>query len=277
MTLHEAIAQVLLDKRRPMTARKIADLLNKNSWYTKKDTSLIRSSQIGARVKNYPHLFNKNGPLISLKGKTGLLKVFTSPKLKASLVEINSNSTLKIKDLMNEKNFKSASGTDNLVPDKPGLYCIRILSPRSLSAEFAQALEERNHNIIYIGIASQSLRKRFLGQELRARGHGTFFRSIGAVLGYRPEPGSLLNKKNQNNYTFSQDDEKKIIKWINQNLIVNWIATEGDLKGIENKLIKEHLPLLNIAGNPGAIKKLEEMREECKRIGRGKSLINQIF
>ncbi len=43
-----------------------------------------------------------------------------------------------------------------------------------------------------------------LGNELRARGHGTFFRSLGAVLGYLPPKGSLKGKSNQNNYTFQK-------------------------------------------------------------------------
>ena len=252
-----------------MTAKEIADVLNKNSWYTKKDGSLIRSSQISARVKNYPHLFNKNGSLISLKSNTGLQKPVATSKPKSTLADINPDFTLQMKVLMNENNFKAASEIDDLVPDQPGLYCIRIVNPKSLSSVFAKALEAKKHNIIYIGIASQSLRKRLLGQELRARGHGTFFRSTGAMLGYRPKQGSLLNKKNQNNYTFSKPDEDKIIEWINQNLIVNWIAIESNLNSIEEKLLKEHHPLLNIAGNPKAMNELIQLREECKRIARG--------
>ncbi|WP_407933042.1 GIY-YIG nuclease family protein [Herbiconiux daphne] len=39
-------------------------------------------------------------------------------------------------------------------------------------------------DLIYIGEAvGQTLRKRFLGNELRGKRHGTFFRSLRAVLG----------------------------------------------------------------------------------------------
>ena len=41
----------------------------------------------------------------------------------------------------------------------------------------------------------KDLNKRMLKQELRSKGHGTFFRSIGAVLGFRPDKGSLNIKK----------------------------------------------------------------------------------
>lgn len=58
MTLHEAIAQLLRQSGRPMTAREIADGLNKNKWYTKADKSEIKSSQITARVDDHHELLD---------------------------------------------------------------------------------------------------------------------------------------------------------------------------------------------------------------------------
>ena len=37
MTLHEAIVKVLQTKNRAMTTQEIADELNRNKWYQKKD------------------------------------------------------------------------------------------------------------------------------------------------------------------------------------------------------------------------------------------------
>ncbi|HAH59265.1 MAG: HTH domain-containing protein [Lentimicrobiaceae bacterium] len=39
MILHEAIIKVLQQAGRSMTTREIADVLNKNKWYEKKDKS----------------------------------------------------------------------------------------------------------------------------------------------------------------------------------------------------------------------------------------------
>ena len=78
----------------------------------------------------------------------------------------------------------------------------------------------------------------------------------------------LIGKKNQNNYTFSKTDESEIIAWMNQNLLINRVAMEGDLNALEADLLKQHQPLLNIAGNPGALDELKALREECKRIAR---------
>lgn len=160
---------------------------------------------------------------------------------------------------------------DGNLPDEPGLYCLRIKDSKALPTSLSAILKERQHNIIYIGIASQSLRKR-LNQELRAKGHGTFFRSIGAVLGYLPEKGSLVGKLNQNNYKFLKNDEKKIITWINENLLVNWVVMEENLAAFELDLLKEYLPLMNISGNPGALPKISLLRNECKRIARGEEI-----
>jgi hypothetical protein len=270
MTLHEAIIEVLTPEPAGLTAAEIARRINLSKSYVRGDKKPIPGGQISARVNNYPQLFIKNGQQITLNRQAG---VATLPKrasrIQTPVVEAIKDSSLLQKMLMNEKNFKAAGAIDGMVPSEPGLYCIRIRDIRQLSAPFRQALEARQHNIIYIGIASQSLATRFLGQELRARGHGTFFRSIGAVLGFRPERGSLLGKRNQNNYTFSAQDKAKIIAWINENLLVNWVPTEEDLHALEHQMLKTYLPLLNIAGNPGAMSELCQLRDNCKQIARG--------
>ena len=170
------------------------------------------------------------------------------------------------KELMDETLFKNASSVNNLVLHKPGLYCIRIRNVKNLPSPFYKELAARKHNIIYIGIASKNLKKRFLNQELRANGHGTFFRSIGAVLGFRPPKGSLTNKKNKKNYKFSYLDELKIIEWINGNLKVNWVVHHNNFDSIELTLIQKYRPLLNLAKNPSALRMLSNLRAECVQI-----------
>ena len=44
---------------RPMSTSEIADELNYNKWYQKKDGSPIIPYQIHGRTKNYPHLFKR--------------------------------------------------------------------------------------------------------------------------------------------------------------------------------------------------------------------------
>lgn len=57
MKLHEAIEMVLRDAGTPLTFTQIAKLINKQNLYNRKDGKPVPASQISARVKNYPQLF----------------------------------------------------------------------------------------------------------------------------------------------------------------------------------------------------------------------------
>lgn len=268
--MHEAIQQVLKEKARWMSASEIAEILNRNGLYCKSDGSKIKGGQISARVNNYPQLFTKLNGVISLKSPTDIpaIKTKKAPTNRV-IVKSDNNTSAFTKTLMKPKNFTAIQKVENKVPDRPGLYCIRIVNPKSLKPLFAEVLQRRNHNIIYIGLASKSLKRRFLGQELRATGHGTFFRSLGAILGYTPQKGSLMGMKNQNNYKFSTKHQEEIIGWINKNLIINWVEVNGNLKSIEKELLKTYLPLLNLAGNPRKLIEVSQLRDKCKHIARG--------
>ena len=152
------------------------------------------------------------------------------------------------------------------VPDRPGLYAIRSRDRAALPAPFNVISESHNTDLLYVGIATTSLKSRLLEEELRGRRRGTFFRSIGAILGYRPATGSLLGMSNTRNYTFTRTDNKEIVEWINTNLLVNWIEFSGAHAVEESQLIKTNLPLLNIRGNPASRAELSALRAECVRI-----------
>ncbi len=66
MKLHEAIENLLKETGRPMTTNEIADSLNNNKWYQKKDKSLIDAFQIHGRTRKYSNLFSRKGSTISL-------------------------------------------------------------------------------------------------------------------------------------------------------------------------------------------------------------------
>jgi hypothetical protein len=194
----------------------------------------------------------------------------SAAKAKAVKTSANANNLepgLQLKMLLHPNNYKRVVVVDEPLPDTTGIYAIRIKNTAALPAPFDHYAKERGHNLIYIGIASQSLNKRLM-QELRAKGHGTFFRSLGAVLGYTPPKGSLVGKRNQNNYKFSLSDQNAIIAWINEHLLINWIATEPEMLSIEKNLIQGQKPLLNLQGNPLAIAELTALRNRCKQIGR---------
>jgi len=70
MTLHEAIEKLLRQTGRPMTTQQIADELNKNNWYQKKDGSTMQAFQIHGRTRNYANIFDRDGSTVSLIGQS---------------------------------------------------------------------------------------------------------------------------------------------------------------------------------------------------------------
>lgn len=170
-------------------------------------------------------------------------------------------------DLLTPGAFVAAATVDGRVPNRPGLYAIRILDKSVLPEPFRAHARRADHDLIYIGLTTRSLSERLVRNELRAKGHGTFFRSLGAVLGYRPLPGSLPHRKL--NYTFSEDDRDSIVGWINNNLEVSFYAHEGDQRAVEDVLVQRHRPLLNLDKNPAALPELRALRAQCVKTARG--------
>ena len=155
----------------------------------------------------------------------------------------------------------------DMVPDVPGLYCIKLRKGVRLPAKFGKV---RENGVIYIGQASTSLNQRFWKQELNHHGAATFFRSIGAMLGYLPPKGSLAGKSTRN-YRFSPEDTEAIRNWMRQSLLVNCVVVEpSSIDGIEEALIRKYCPLVNIAKNPAASAELSAARDNCVAYAKSK-------
>ena len=157
--------------------------------------------------------------------------------------------------------FKSVSSLSaDAIPNESGIYCIKLSENYTLPPKYGKIREDR---IIYIGIASKSLRERLWEEELNHKRAATFFRSIGAMLDYLPPKGSLYGKKTRN-YKFSLEDTDKIQKWMKKWLRVNFIKVENsEIDNIEDSLIKKYTPLVNISKNPKASEELKKARQRC--------------
>lgn len=161
-----------------------------------------------------------------------------------------------------EGEFKSVNSfSEDTVPDKPGIYCIKLQESSFLPSKFGEIRKDR---IIYIGKATISLKKRLWQQELNHKTPATFFRSIGAMLDYLPPKGSLVGKKNNRNYKFSKEDTDAIKKWMKYSLRVNYIILEqSNIEEFEDSLIRKYMPLVNLDKNPQRSIELEKARKRC--------------
>jgi hypothetical protein len=161
--------------------------------------------------------------------------------------------------------FKPLKNLENYNLNFPGVYALAIKNIKVLPVELRDEVKMFKSQIIYIGKASQNLGNR-LEEECRGKRHGTFFRSIGALLNLRPPAGSLVGKANCNNYKFDSRDCKNIITWMNENLLFDFLEVKKNINYIEKDLIKHFHPLLNINHNPSKSNYLMEARKECREI-----------
>jgi HB1, ASXL, restriction endonuclease HTH domain len=79
MTLHDALAHVLREGgNEGLTARELADAVNRRGLYHKRDGSPVEVNQVQARVNNYGSIFEKDGPAIRLLEESTMLS--TTPQ-----------------------------------------------------------------------------------------------------------------------------------------------------------------------------------------------------
>lgn len=217
------------------------------------NTSIGNKSSIPSMSAFNHHIISKATQLASMQ------EILPDKDLEEIEDELIKTEFLRVDDLKNGM----------VIPDRPGLYCIKLCSGISFPPEFGQIRED---GIIYIGQASVSLRDRLWEQELNHNKAATFFRSIGAVLGYLPPKGSLANKRNKKNYRFSEADTEKIKAWMRSSLKVSFLnVSNSELDNAEKFLIQKYRPLLNIKNNPTPNFALKEARKRCVEWAGGES------
>lgn len=185
------------------------------------------------------------------------------------------------KELSSNQELIPLSRAKNDAPKSAGIYAIYIDSTQSLPSLLKKELDKRNincefKNLLYIGKANnkenRNLKQRLVNEALMGGTH-TFFRGLGAVLGYTPPPGSLCGYENQSNFKFNDADTRKIVQFIEQHIRVRWCETSVSAKSLdrlETNLIEKLTPLMNTKKNPDKCQLVSELREKCRNIARGK-------
>ncbi len=247
----------------------IRDKMRDIGFYGRDDFGIIDMTieKFESLVANERIIINKEDNNISINRKTEKkMKKIRSRKLQNTKDYTNLLSFETLKDENRARKVKELS--EDHFPSTPGVYVIRIDNIKALPSVISEELKKRKHNILYIGIASKSIRKRLWKQELHCyKGAATFFRSIGAILGYRPKPNSL--SPSSYNYKFSTEDKYNIISWIESHLLVDFVESNENLKEVESELIKEFIPVVNIAKNPYRLEYVSSSRKECIDIAHG--------
>lgn len=231
-----------------------SDFSDKKGYTVDDFNQLIKSGQIRI-IKGTNHPINDTN------------KIVKEPPIKTEI-----DSKISRKDIEQElfaaSNFRQYIELDSSTLDKTGFYCLKLKKYSKLPDRYQLILDKRKYKYLYIGKAEgQTLRDR-LGQEIEHKSPGTFFRSIGCVLGYLPIKGHLKGRSNQNNYKFSAPDTSEIVKWLISNVEISIVEYSGSFE-IEKEFIKKYCPLLNDTHNPMKLQELKDDKDKCRRIARG--------
>jgi hypothetical protein len=253
MKLHEAIVAVLIESGQCLTASQIAEIINQRKTYIRGDGNPLPSSQISARVNNYPNLFSKDiVGKICLNGKSPITSKhpeFTSNASFSTPKELNA-----IFNSFRLNRFDPKIDSDSKIADKAGNYIICLkqcskLPPISNEPEFNKF---EGLDVIYTGIASSSLRSRdyrqhFIGNNA---GRSTLRKSLGALFGYEQIPRDTDPTTGKTK--FGDVDEQTLSDWMKNNLILFFLPTK-DYNNLEINLINHFNPPLNLMGNHNPI------------------------
>ncbi len=160
-------------------------------------------------------------------------------------------------------------------PTTPGIYAF-ALSDHSSLKQFGDGMQ-----IIYVGIAKDSLKKRDLNTHFNDRktGNSTLRRSIGAVL--KSELALMafsrdgtLKKIAIDNYKFQIDGEARLSEWMVRNLRIGYWEDKSKmpystLRHFEMEVIKEFKPTLDLDRRTRRLNlfanELESLRRICKQ------------
>jgi hypothetical protein len=167
-----------------------------------------------------------------------------------------------IKDTLLGQRFHS---TDIPRMDAPGVYALFIADPAALPM-----LAVPPSRLLYVGMTESSLEVRDHFKH-RHSGFSTLRRSLGALLkdqlhlqAIPRAPGP--SETNTRNYRFPEAGEQRLTAWMEGNLRCSLACVSGDLRSIEQRLIAELEPPLNLTdwSNPQR-EHLKQLRAICRR------------
>ncbi len=153
--------------------------------------------------------------------------------------------------------FDPMTDKPEILPDAAGVYLI-VLRPsatlpiKTKNLEMPQmsdfSFNGEVFKVIYAGKSSKSLHSRDFAQHFNGTaGRSTLRKSIGCLMGYKLIPRDAKAPMNGKT-TFKDEDERNLTEWMVNNLLLFYNAT-NDFTTLENELIKEYNPPLNLQGN----------------------------
>ncbi|MBN1187467.1 MAG: N-6 DNA methylase [Bacteroidales bacterium] len=161
LTLHEAIAKVLKEAGKPLSADEIAQKVNEHKLYVRNDGNPVPTSQIHARIKKYPNQFYFNKGLISLI-KLNESILFNPPfgltenYLDESVTNVNLQNLLKNIEIKDDESQNSLR--------KNIIYQIR----KEVSRDGHRSIGELNKDGVKMAVAAAGIYSEIRGESLKS-------------------------------------------------------------------------------------------------------------
>lgn len=176
-----------------------------------------------------------------------------------------------MKRISDYKLFDPANATKGLPVEAPGNYIFLlrpdVMLPTDMIAEQPEfsilEYEGTTYRVLYTGITKDSLYKRVCKIHLTGNnaGKSTLRKSLGCLWGYSfvkrdKNPGSTKTK-------FAEKDEKSITTWMQNNLLILFVANLN-FEQDEQELIDKFNPPLNLDKNHNAVN--SEYRQKLSKL-----------
>lgn len=169
-------------------------------------------------------------------------------------------------DLNNPRLFAPLSDEISQLPSEKGIYMIIAKNAASIQHLFinAEVPMFKGYPVLYIGISeSQGLRARDYKNHFTGTARqSTLRKSLGALHEWRDMRVYFRDRK----YKFNAICEEKLSSWMKDNLMIFYWLVDENIGEIENKLINEFSPPLNLAKNRSPINRT--FRAELKKLRR---------
>lgn len=155
--------------------------------------------------------------------------------------------------IFKENKIDPSTDGDKNIPDLPGNYIMCLRKGSKLPQNTIKPILNnfQGLEVIYLGLASKSLRKRDFRQHFKGNAGGSTLRkSLGSLMGYKK---IMRDKDEESTKTkFNSIDEAKLSKWMRENLIM-FVCATPDYDKLEKVLIQNFNPPLNLKSNKNEI------------------------
>lgn len=162
--------------------------------------------------------------------------------------------------------FDPMKDKEDKIPDKSGNYIVVLREKVELPVIDITPIYNmyKGYRVIYTGISSKNLRKRDYSQHFTGNnaGRSTLRKSLGSLMGLEKIPRDA--KKPENGKTkFTDADEEKLSAWMKENLLLFFLC-ENEFATLEEFLINELNPPLNIQGNKNEVN--QDYRDKLRKL-----------